>query len=506
MKILNAFLCTLIILFGGYSCSQPAATRILSTVSELPAPAISPQAVNPLRFEHSFSALPLEVLKERIGRIQYLADPADELAADRLTISSKNLEQLTQEQALEDVNYLFLILKHGYSGYGFFNQAGNFDEAQSVIKDELTNKSNISRDQLLSLIESNLSFVNASAINVGGKRFFRPLNYYCWDKLDFSREGERFSYLSIKGAFRLSNVNGQQPSDYLKLSLNAQGDPVYQLGVLAQSNPGKFTLELVGEDGAGYILSDNWTDRPFQGSNPFYSRSKQDGVTVITNGSLSGKAEEVQSFTEDARGLKNEPFIVLDLRGNRGGNSGVAEDWVTNLTGIHPAWPYTYTVLSTRTTLAGKITSYAANPNLPKQYTEEAQAELRGLLEGTAKRGWSELEVPDFSTIPNPGQLIVVLIDRGTGGADSFVGYLKQLNNVVIIGESTRGRGLFGDNTRYSLPNSGLSVILQYKIFAPTDFNDSSDTGVKPDLWVPAADALPRALAAIKKGWLLPGN
>jgi hypothetical protein len=506
MKIPHAFFCILILLLGASSCIQPAGNRIITSVSELPLPAVSLQAATPLHFQHSFNVLSPEVLKERVGRIQYMSETEDELTYDKLTGESKKLQQVTREQAIEDINYLFLVLKHGYAGYGLFNQNDAFSKAQTAISDELEKMDSISRDQLLTIITGYLSFIDTGSIKIGGKGFFTPSKYYYWDKLDFAHGSGNYYYQSSKGAVRLISVNGLQPSDFMKLSLNNKGDPAYQLGVLAKANPGKFTLGLVGEDGTNYCLSDNWADSPFSESNPFYSRSKQDGVTIIAVGSLNGKAEEVQSFNNDAKELKKEPFIIVDLRGNSGGNSGIAADWVTNLTGSEPVWPDTYTVLTTRTTLAGSIASYAANPNLPKEYTDEALAKLKSLTDGKEKRGWSELEVPTFSTIPNSGQLIVVLVDRRTGGADVFAKYLKQLNNVVIIGENTFGGGIFGDNTRYLLPNSGLTLILQYKIFAPTDFNNSSDISLKPDLWVPAADALPRVLAAIKKGWLQPGD
>ncbi len=435
-----------------------------------------------------------------------MSDPTDELSVAELAASgAKGLTQLTRAQAEEDVRYLFLLLKHGYAGYGSFQGDGNFDKAQAAILKELSQQETVTSGDLAALIHAHLDFIRDGHMRIGNFGFLEHMDYWYWDEMDFFLEGDRYWYWGDGGKCWLESFDGTAPSEYMKLALNSQGDPVYQLGILSEKQPGDFTVRILMADGTYQERSGTWKQSPFTTDDFItFSRSTESGIPVVVNRQCGGTDSDVQQFQEDANSLRNEPIFVLDIRGNHGGASRVPEGWMTNLTGIEPPWPFAYSQLNTRTALMGKanLCDDSQQSRSTCDWYDTALAELEA---GARPRGWSEMRMPEISTIPNPGQLVVVLTDAGImSSGEGFLGFLRQLENVVFVGENSGGATVYGDVTVYYLPNSGLRVQLDYKLFPPLDLSDIEGKGFMPDLWVPSSEALPYALAAIEKGWLQP--
>ncbi len=527
----------LLILIGlTYGCAAPAATptTVAPTATPVPPthtatvtatlpptstpthtpvpPTLVPTAtpivlqVKPLHFDHSVAILPANVFQERLSQWQFLADPADELAASKLALSqAQENKSLTRAQAEEDIEYLFLLLKHGYAGYGAFNQNDNFERARTALLDELSTQESLSSDWLKQQLGSRLAFLADCHLSIAGNRFCEHADYWYWDGIDFFGDNDRFWYWGSGGKRWLESVNGKAPSEFLKFTLNRHGDPVYQLGVLARKRPDDFALEISSGDVSRETLRGAWNRSPFASDRTIYARTTQEGIPVIATRRLSGDDNALQKFVAEATGLRREPVFILDLRGNPGGSSSWADRWIRNLTGAIPQSPYISTELQTRTTVMGKINIFRPEGSLlPEQYNNY-KTMLDQFETGRKKRGWTETRIPRFVVLPNPRQLVIVLIDRGVcSSAEWFVGYLKQLENVVFVGENSLGCHPYGDVTSYKLPNSGLPIQLDNKLFLEPDLVDRHGVGYLPDLWAPANQALPYALAAIKKGWLQP--
>ncbi|HSG42866.1 MAG TPA: S41 family peptidase, partial [Anaerolineales bacterium] len=102
---------------------------------------------------------------------------------------------------------------------------------------------------------------------------------------------------------------------------------------------------------------------------------------------------------------------------------------------------------------------------------------------------------PDL--LPNDTYLFV-LIDRNTASAgEDFIQFLRQLDNVVFVGENTRGMNISGEPVWGTLPNSGLSFQL------PVDMTLSGGwvegAGYAPDIWVDPGKALDRVLRFLER-------
>jgi hypothetical protein len=88
-----------------------------------------------------------------------------------------------------------------------------------------------------------------------------------------------------------------------------------------------------------------------------------------------------------------------------------------------------------------------------------------------------------------------------TSAGEGFVSYLYgQVENVVLVGGNTRGALTFGHVTAHRLPHSRLMAFLPVKLNIQLDKKMREERGFDPNFWVPARDALNRAVAAIRLG------
>jgi len=76
----------------------------------------------------------------------------------------------------------------------------------------------------------------------------------------------------------------------------------------------------------------------------------------------------------------------------------------------------------------------------------------------------------------------------------------SQAENVVLVGENSMGCLTFGNGGAHQLPHSRLMVELPINFGLYLDMKFREEKGLTPDLWVPAADAVNYAVAAVRSG------
>ena len=118
----------------------------------------------------------------------------------------------------------------------------------------------------------------------------------------------------------------------------------------------------------------------------------------------------------------------------------------------------------------------------------------------STKPHWTGPSFPSTQVIPNDTTLIVIIDGNVASSGEGFIHYLFQVENVVVVGENSKGALTFGPVSRHQLPHSKLFVALpiNFGIFIDLEFRE--EKGFFPDLWVPAEDALNYAVAAVRKG------
>ncbi|TRO48955.1 hypothetical protein E2P65_01960 [Candidatus Bathyarchaeota archaeon] len=239
-----------------------------------------------------------------------------------------------------------------------------------------------------------------------------------------------------------------------------------------------------------------------------YEEKEVGGVPVVRIRSFGDHPKEnIDAFLASASQYKGAPCLIVDIRGNTGGNEAWPKQWVTRFTGRQPDRVQVFTELISETTMIGRSNSYALAlhnvPELSQQGYPAKVEEFRGYAEahdeGVAAFWWP-YTVPEPRTIPSTTTLIVLVDGYVYSSGEGFISYLHQVENVVFIGENSGGAVTYGQMSHHRLPNSQILVALPTSLNVFVDLEYREEKGFFPDLWVPAGDALNYAVAAVRRG------
>ncbi len=422
-----------------------------------------------------FSEWSQEKAQVYLAQFQFIPED-EELSADELIdLNAQVPQQISLEEAKADIEYLFQILSHGYSGYGYFRTKGDFDQAKFAILKDLESRSMWSPSDFSKLIYEHLNFVHDGHLRIEGRTFFQHEDFWYNTGLTIWRTEKEYFFISDNKRWKIETINERPPEEFLFPSLK-EGEPNYVVGVLSQSAPEPLTLEAKDESGIEKSFEIRVYNTKFepQGPEKIFEEKNFSGIPVVYVGSFSDShGEELEAFLETAQKYRGEPYLILDIRGNGGGNSEWARKWVEAFTGYNPEWYFTDTVMTSRTTLVGQINLcrqfLEGNPGnkVYTEYLESVEEELDTFEAVDGSLYWSELFFPDMQLIPNPTRLIVLVDSRVCSSGEGFIGYLRQLENVTFVGENSAGIAIFGDLTLHQLPHSNLLVYLALQAFLP---------------------------------------
>ncbi len=456
-----------------------------------------------------FEAPPDEDLAGAIDPLLYSWDD-DELPLAELLVDAgaRTRRSVSAQQAAEDVDRLFYLFAHGYSGYEFFNQQGQFDQAETRIPEMVATRSRWSIDDLAHLIREQLGFVTDCHLKIGDIRYADHVDFWYDSTLEVV-SGDGGYDVAVDGVrHTLMTVNGQDPEAYLYPSLNAQGEPVYRLGTLSKTEPAPLALAAVGNNGQQRQI-----DIPLQRSDfAYYSddRFREDtlgGIPVIRIRSFADEpTDPVNRFVKTASAHRDAPVVVVDIRGNGGGNETWPNRWIQALTGMSPSSVFVFGELHSKTTMAGRANLFAQlQDQVPdsaffRQELDRFTSSARAYEEGTLQPGWSGPRYPNLQLIPNDITVVVVMNGLVASSGEGMVMRASQAENVVLVGENSMGCLHFGNVSNHQLPHSRLPVRMpiNFGLFPDKAFRE--EVGIAPDLWVPAADAVNYAVAAVRAG------
>jgi hypothetical protein len=218
---------------------------------------------------------------------------------------------------------------------------------------------------------------------------------------------------------------------------------------------------------------------------------------------------ELTEFVQTGGNYRGEPYAVVDIRGNGGGNTNWPFEWIRSFTGRAPIFRHVLTELISRTTRVGRTNLFRQAVDTVREEDKSRaeydvrryQAEADRFEDPAEKPYWTLMEIPPESRIVNDSSLVVIFDSQVASAGEGMLLYLhQQVENVLFVGENSRGALYFGQMTVHQLPNSKLQVNLAAKLNVSMDLEFREEIGYSPDLWVPAADALDATVAAIRKG------
>lgn len=190
--------------------------------------------------------------------------------------------------------------------------------------------------------------------------------------------------------------------------------------------------------------------------------------------------------------IRNTKNLILDLRGNPGGNSNSSEEMIkliyTNPI-IYPAWKYRSSPDLIR---AKKEVLAELSKNDPYKRFESQQRLLQRLLKypGKLVSGGDSI-VRTVDTIGRQPERVALLVDKGSGSSAEFFAFEgKQSKKVTLFGENTAGAMDYGE-----VQNINLSCG-QYLVSIPWGRNGwierfgfrIDNIGFTPDVPIPSKE------------------
>lgn len=419
--------------------------------------------------------------------------------------------RITTEEAHVDIRRFFYLLEHGYCGYGYFSRFGDFDAALESTLQELSASSHWAPRDLPSLIGRHLDFVRDCHLKLDTFTFAGHQDFWFVPEPALIEHNGEYRFRTTDdnrypGA--IVSINGLRPGGFLFPSLGPAGEAIYLLGQLSFQAPSP--LEVVLSNGGDTSTVTFELRRSAYKGHELFRRFDLGGIPVVRIRTFSDHhTDEIDAFLACADELRGEPCVIIDLRGNGGGNTRWPREWVRRLTGVQPQLSQALCEYVSRTTLIGLANYFAwleAGPG--KSIASQLQREQKHLADelamyedGGSGPHWREPYIPRLASIPNETTLIVVTDRQVASAGEGLISFLHdQVENVVLVGENTRGALTFGHLSAHRLPHSKLLAALPVKLNVPLDLEVREARGFEPDIWVPAADALNRAVAAVRAG------
>lgn len=455
-------------------------------------------------------------IRQYLAALQHL--PENELPRAELEIDlgARSPWRISRDEAVEDAERFFRLLRHGWCGYAYFRAdvdkeaaaVDPFGMAQQAVIARLKEKDHWSPGALADLIHSKLAFVSDCHLKLGKKTFCQRQEFWFDPHLEFHEEGGEYRFTLDGAEYLLVKVDGASPAPHLFPSVSAAGEAIHLMGALSPGEPEPLVVT-ARRDGDEVQLRRSLAQSDFR-SRERFAEERIGGIPVVRLRSFADYyGRELEAIVDSAEKYRGEPYVILDIRGNGGGNTRWPRQWLYSFTGHSPSLKQALTELVSRTSMTGRanlfalmLESYREQERPPVQADfERFHAEAARFDDPAVKPYWSHVTIPPIDPIPNETTLIVIQDRRVASAGESVVSYLmNQVENVVFVGENTMGALTFGQLSAHRLPHSNLLAYLPIKLNVPLDMEIREARGFAPDYWVPAQQALNHAVAAARAG------
>jgi C-terminal processing protease CtpA/Prc len=285
--------------------------------------------------------------------------------------------------------------------------------------------------------------------------------------------------------------------------LDEDGNIVYKLGILSDTNDVSISLQLLLESN-GYTRKENVSLFEYlpiaKDKTNSYRYYEIDNIPILEVNCLCRVTPEdntIEDFIEDSKKLKEKDNIIIDLRNNNGGSLISMEEWYEGFTGTKLRKDIVESGLYTNTSISLSKDKFESKKNEPDDVKDKCLEKISSYEDEEYYPGWSPIEYEDFRPVKNKAN-IFILVDKNTSSAaEFFTYYLKKLDNVTIVGTNTNGCMLTGNCNSTYLPNSNIPINISHKIYLNKNFTNIDGLGLSPDLWIKPERSLDRIVKYI---------
>lgn len=316
---------------------------------------------------------------------------------------------------------------------------------------------------------------------------------------------------SLKKGDELKSCYGKKPQDILENEIlpfepvSAKEAALYRFTPHIfvrwdQPSTGTIQCEFV-RDGQSFSqtltwksVAENYLEKTFQNEpSKIYGIEKTPYGHWVTLKTFAGYSEEVnkqlKQFVEDAKTLRKDKVIVVDVRGNGGGNSSWGSAWIDEVFGYHKEPPIkSFFVLASPGNKAHFEGLYSHLKKTDGLTSEEAAVFWQKIL-NTVKVPTGKLvefhETPSKSKTPTKTNFkgsLFVLTDAGVfSSGETFVEQLKLMPRVKQVGIATNASTYYSD-IRFDIAPSGLAFNFPTKGFSDPAYKRGSGEALIPEI------------------------
>lgn len=365
---------------------------------------------------------------------------------------------LMAQDASADVMYLKYVFENAYSGFSYYDKS-LFDTAFVSIVKSLKDSVQITPNQLIDVICSNLSFISDGHLALTtadhGNGFYKKLQTYVSDMLVY-KVGDAYYDAKTKKQVLFDDPVRAFPT------LNNSVADSYLIGIRSKNPTEKISVK---SDGKDKVLPLHRIMSKEQTEESLVEERYEGNTAIITCSSFVGDSEEaMKKLYEIGKNCRKYRHVVWDLSNNLGGNSEFPKHF---LKGLYGDVADTVKVLELQSSLVhAKETGEIKD--IPYHFEESSHT--------PTKNG-------DLFT----GELHIIINDMVASSTELAIRWAASYPRVTFYGCNSLGIGRFGDLCIYYLPNSQIVLWCPQKVF---DAGIQETVGFEPDFWIDSHDVV----------------
>ncbi len=390
-----------------------------------------------------------------------------------------------REQMMEDVDTLEYILEEVYSGFESLNKRGlSVRGMLNGLREQLSSTSVMNVAEFFDLICEALQAIRDSHL-IFSLPYFDKRHSFCAHSTVYladvilKKEGNDYFVLSSSDEKVTCGSKIEIETEYLFKASKSE----FLIGKFGEETLREIPLCLNGRE-IGVNISP--ATEKTQSSGPLWKHTFCNGADIVEIRSLAAFSEdekqELEKLVSLGKSLKDASKVIVDLRGNKGGDSEFARRFIENLNG-QAVLNLNYAKRDSPGSRLAEVCFYAQSK---KDYDRIRTEILMDQQSDWKVAERKPIEVGEFKNA------LLILTDRNTASsAEIMVKCLRDnIPQSVVIGENTSGTLCTGDIRYYYLPNSKIFLNVPTAVFSGIL---EEGVGLLPDYWC-KGDALKFAI------------
>ena len=391
-----------------------------------------------------------------------------------------DLQSVSYDQAVKDIDLYFRALKYAYGAYYYFGGDEAFNKAKQNVLNAIVGMTKISGADLANILYENLLFVQDTHFRIEQRTPTDDLRvryeyYYCIGQNYAKDEG---GYYKLIDGIKWYYAGCDNESVSMEYSLDEEGHIVYSLvrfcPVRDENGFISATDEIFLQNGdvlKKQIIT--WQESiPYGYCGMDYRYLKENGIAYISVREFRVHEEDALLAKYSATGadVKDAKVIIYDTRSNGGGGDGPSARWVENFSGKTPKVKEAFSIRRNALCENGR-TSIGLEENY--------------------------IRIDEGARIKNDIPIIFLTDDQSGSSGESVWRYTTCLENVTVIGSNTSGCQICGNADVFRLPNSKILIQFGQSLGSHYKMENYDGVGLLPDIWCNPEDALNIALKMI---------